>query len=103
MNRGFISDNSVFETLVCWFRSITLAASPGHLPNFKMLMLFGCGALLLRGAGCTVNDLLDRDIDTMVSFFFISTPLRKCNRLIFLLRSDALLLAKVCLNVFACL
>ncbi|KAG4992823.1 hypothetical protein JHK87_026280 [Glycine soja] len=24
------------------------------------------GALLLRGARCTINDLLDRDIDTMV-------------------------------------
>lgn len=47
-------------------RSITLAASPGYLPDIKMLTLFGCGALLLRGAGCTVNDLLDRDIDTMV-------------------------------------
>ncbi|KAK7394935.1 hypothetical protein VNO78_15476 [Psophocarpus tetragonolobus] len=46
--------------------SITLAATPGHLPDFKMIALFGCGALLLRGAGCTVNDLLDRDIDTMV-------------------------------------
>lgn len=32
----------------------------------KMMTLFGCGALLLRGAGCTVNDLLDRDIDTKV-------------------------------------
>jgi len=32
-----------------------------------MLALFGCGALLLRGAGCTINDLLDRDIDTMAS------------------------------------
>lgn len=49
------------------FRSITLAATPGHLPDFKMLALFGCGALLLRGAGCTINDLLDRDIDTMAS------------------------------------
>lgn len=49
------------------FRSITLATSPGQLPDFKMLMLFGCGALLLRGAGCTINDLLDRDIDIMVS------------------------------------
>ncbi|KAL6284774.1 hypothetical protein ACE6H2_015703 [Prunus campanulata] len=46
--------------------SITLAASPGHLPDIKMMTLFGCGALLLRGAGCTINDLLDRDIDTMV-------------------------------------
>ncbi|KAL8546875.1 hypothetical protein ACS0TY_006550 [Phlomoides rotata] len=25
-----------------------------------------CGALLLRGAGCTINDLLDRDIDIKV-------------------------------------
>ena len=47
-------------------RSITLAASPGELPDMKMLCLFGCGSLLLRGAGCTVNDLLDRDIDSLV-------------------------------------
>jgi hypothetical protein len=33
-----------------------------------MLALFGCGAVLLRGAGCTVNDLLDRDIDNKVIF-----------------------------------
>ncbi|KAL2900539.1 4-hydroxybenzoate polyprenyltransferase mitochondrial [Bienertia sinuspersici] len=46
--------------------SITLAAEPGHLPDIKMLALFGCGALLLRGAGCTINDLLDQDIDVKV-------------------------------------
>lgn len=51
-------------------RSITMAANPGELPDFKMLALFGCGAVLLRGAGCTVNDLLDRDIDKKVPFFF---------------------------------
>ena len=43
-----------------------MAAIPGHLPDFKMMLLFGCGSLLLRGAGCTVNDLIDRDIDTKV-------------------------------------
>ena len=53
-------------THTCCFRSITLAASPGNPPDIKLLTLFGCGALLLRGAGCTVNDLLDRDIDTKV-------------------------------------
>jgi hypothetical protein len=42
---------------------------PGELPDLKMLALFGCGAVLLRGAGCTVNDLLDRDIDNKVVFF----------------------------------
>ncbi|WVZ05465.1 hypothetical protein V8G54_018811 [Vigna mungo] len=45
-----------------------MAATPGHLPDFKMMALFACGALLLRGAGCTINDLLDRDIDTMSCF-----------------------------------
>ncbi|RVW65157.1 4-hydroxybenzoate polyprenyltransferase, mitochondrial [Vitis vinifera] len=48
------------------FTSITLAANPGHFPDIKMLALFGTGALLLRGAGCTINDLLDQDIDPKV-------------------------------------
>lgn len=61
-------DKPIGTWLLAWpcMWSITLAALPGHFPDFKMLMLFGSGALLLRGAGCTVNDLLDRDIDTMV-------------------------------------
>jgi heme O synthase-like polyprenyltransferase len=66
------------------YRSITLAAPPGDLPDLKMLALFGCGALLLRGAGCTINDLIDQDIDTKVNViafswlhvFFGSTRLR---------------------------
>ena len=56
-----------------------MAAMPGELPYLRMLALFGCGAVLLRGAGCTVNDLLDRDIDNKVidrfssSFLFLET------------------------------
>ncbi|XP_054794098.1 4-hydroxybenzoate geranyltransferase 2-like [Prosopis cineraria] len=61
-------DKPIGTWLLLWpcMWSITLAATPGHLPDFKMLALFGCGALLLRGSGCTINDLLDRDIDTKV-------------------------------------
>eukprot|EP00268_Persea_americana_P062071 TRINITY_DN7920_c2_g1_i4.p1 TRINITY_DN7920_c2_g1~~TRINITY_DN7920_c2_g1_i4.p1 ORF type:complete len:251 (-),score=31.45 TRINITY_DN7920_c2_g1_i4:932-1684(-) len=61
-------DRPIGTWLLAWpcMWSITLAATPGNLPDFKLLSLFGCGALLLRGAGCTVNDLLDRDIDTKV-------------------------------------
>ncbi|KAK3420536.1 hypothetical protein EUGRSUZ_G01369 [Eucalyptus grandis] len=61
-------DKPIGTWLLAWpcMWSITLAANPGSLPDLKMLMLFGSGALLLRGAGCTVNDLLDRDIDVMV-------------------------------------
>lgn len=31
-----------------------------------MLGLFGVGALVMRGAGCTINDLLDRNLDDKV-------------------------------------
>ncbi|EIE27322.1 4-hydroxybenzoate polyprenyl transferase [Coccomyxa subellipsoidea C-169] len=54
--------------LLAWpcFWSIALAAPSGALPDAKLLALFGAGALLLRGAGCTVNDLWDRDLDAKV-------------------------------------
>ncbi|KAI9471040.1 MAG: 4-hydroxybenzoate polyprenyl transferase [Benjaminiella poitrasii] len=32
----------------------------------SMIALFGTGALIMRGAGCTINDLWDRDIDNKV-------------------------------------
>jgi 4-hydroxybenzoate polyprenyltransferase len=53
-------------SFILFYRSISLAAPAVSLPDFKMMVLFGLGAILLRGAGCTVNDLLDRDIDGKV-------------------------------------
>ena len=47
--------------------SIALAAPPGCPPDPYLSSLFCAGAFLLRGAGCTVNDLWDRDIDTLVA------------------------------------
>nr|XP_023657019.1 4-hydroxybenzoate polyprenyltransferase, mitochondrial [Paramormyrops kingsleyae]XP_023657028.1 4-hydroxybenzoate polyprenyltransferase, mitochondrial [Paramormyrops kingsleyae]XP_023657036.1 4-hydroxybenzoate polyprenyltransferase, mitochondrial [Paramormyrops kingsleyae] len=47
--------------------SIGLAAGPGCLPDLAMLTLFGTGAVLMRGAGCTINDMWDRDFDRKVS------------------------------------
>lgn len=46
--------------------SIALASDPGNLPHLGMLTLFGTGALLMRGAGCTINDMWDRDFDKKV-------------------------------------
>ncbi|MCW5730546.1 MAG: 4-hydroxybenzoate octaprenyltransferase [Alphaproteobacteria bacterium] len=51
--------------LPCWW-SIALAAEPGSLPDFRLLVLFAIGAILMRGAGCTFNDLVDRDFDARV-------------------------------------
>ncbi|XP_029019828.1 4-hydroxybenzoate polyprenyltransferase, mitochondrial [Betta splendens] len=47
--------------------SIALASDPGCLPDLCMLSLFGTGAVLMRGAGCTINDMWDKDFDTKVS------------------------------------
>ncbi|XP_004391032.2 4-hydroxybenzoate polyprenyltransferase, mitochondrial isoform X1 [Trichechus manatus latirostris] len=47
--------------------SISLAAEPGCFPDWYMLSLFGTGAVLMRGAGCTINDIWDRDYDKKVS------------------------------------
>lgn len=46
--------------------SISLAAEAGTFPDLKMLLLFGAGALVMRGAGCTINDMWDKDIDGKV-------------------------------------
>jgi 4-hydroxybenzoate polyprenyltransferase len=51
----------------CWW-SAALAAAVAHsidaLP--LVLMLFMVGAFAMRGAGCTWNDITDRDLDAMV-------------------------------------
>ncbi len=36
-------------------------------PSWGLYLLFACGALLMRGAGCVVNDILDRDFDAKVA------------------------------------
>lgn len=48
-----------------------MASSPGCLPDPYMLLLFGTGAFLMRGAGCTINDMWDRDLDKKVSFILL--------------------------------
>uniref|UniRef100_A0A0D9VSS4 4-hydroxybenzoate geranyltransferase n=1 Tax=Leersia perrieri TaxID=77586 RepID=A0A0D9VSS4_9ORYZ len=71
-------DKPIGTWLLAWpcFWSIAMASTPGELPDMRMLALFGCGAVLLRGAGCTVNDLLDRDIDNKGDAFYIVAILK---------------------------
>ncbi len=35
-------------------------------PNPVLILLFALGAFIMRGAGCAINDILDRDIDGLV-------------------------------------
>ncbi|XP_055958269.1 4-hydroxybenzoate polyprenyltransferase, mitochondrial isoform X2 [Patella vulgata] len=47
--------------------SIGLAAQAGHLPSISTLAWFGIGAFLMRGAGCIINDMWDKDFDKKVA------------------------------------
>jgi 4-hydroxybenzoate polyprenyltransferase len=53
--------------LPCWW-SAALAAIAAHqaAPNLPHLLLFFIGAFAMRGAGCTWNDIVDRDLDASV-------------------------------------
>ncbi|KAK1947492.1 4-hydroxybenzoate polyprenyltransferase [Phytophthora citrophthora] len=48
------------------FWSISMAAPAGQLPDLKLLALFGTGAFIMRSAGCTINDMWDKDFDKQV-------------------------------------
>jgi 4-hydroxybenzoate polyprenyltransferase len=50
--------------LPCWW-SIALA-SPTAVNGIGMTVLFTVGAIVMRAAGCTVNDIIDRKIDAQV-------------------------------------
>lgn len=71
------ADRPIGTWLLMWpcFWSIALAAPLGEgwsalplllLPPPGMLILFAIGAFVMRGAGCTINDILDREFDAQV-------------------------------------
>ena len=47
--------------------STALAAPYGQFPDPTVLGLCAAGALIMRGAGCTINDLWDQDLDRHVA------------------------------------
>ena len=54
--------------LPCWWSAGLAAIAAGHpYPNPWHLALFFVGAFVMRGAGCTWNDILDRDLDAKVA------------------------------------
>ena len=52
----------------CWW-SLALAAhwQGNGLPDIWLMVLFGIGAITMRGCGCTYNDLVDREYDGRVA------------------------------------
>ena len=53
--------------LPCWWSAALAADHAGaRIPNVWHLVAFAIGAVAMRGAGCTWNDLVDRDLDKLV-------------------------------------
>jgi 4-hydroxybenzoate polyprenyltransferase len=50
----------------CWWSLGLAAMRAGELPRLWHVVLFFIGAFAMRGAGCTWNDLVDRDLDGKV-------------------------------------
>jgi 4-hydroxybenzoate polyprenyltransferase len=79
--------------LPCWWSNALASlwqGAPLHLPD---LLLFFVGAVVMRGAGSTYNDIIDRDIDAKVA----RTQARPLASGRISIRSAALFLAAQCL------
>ncbi len=50
----------------CWWSVGLAGMHDGRLPSVAHIVLFFIGAFAMRGAGCTWNDLVDRDLDGKV-------------------------------------
>src|ERR1700752_1350221 len=51
----------------CWWSAALAAGISGHVRSLPLtIVLFFIGAFVMRGAGCTWNDITDRDLDAKV-------------------------------------
>ncbi len=58
----------IWLLMIPGWQGIALAAARfGRWPDARLLLAFLAGALLMRAAGCAVNDIADRDFDARVS------------------------------------
>ncbi len=63
------ADKQVGTWLLLWpcFWGISLAAPVETLPDFFLISKFAVGAVLMRSAGCVINDIWDKDFDKHVA------------------------------------
>ncbi len=59
-------DKPIGTLLLLWPTLIALWLASGGVPDWKLLLIFSLGTLLMRSAGCAVNDYADQDIDKFV-------------------------------------
>jgi 4-hydroxybenzoate polyprenyltransferase len=95
-----------------------LVQAAGGWPDWRRLVVFSIGALLMRGVGCTINDIFDRDIDQHVertrfrpltsgqlrlrhALWFLFGQLVACGLLLFLINGPSRWLALALLPIVA--
>lgn len=59
-------DKPVGTLLLLWPTLAALWLALEHAPSVHLLLVFSLGTLLMRSAGCAVNDIADRDFDKHV-------------------------------------
>ncbi|NDI86148.1 4-hydroxybenzoate octaprenyltransferase [Undibacterium crateris] len=59
-------DKPVGTLLLLWPTLGALWLAAGGVPDWKLLLIYSLGTLLMRSAGCAVNDYADRDFDKHV-------------------------------------
>jgi 4-hydroxybenzoate polyprenyltransferase len=59
-------DKPIGIVLLLWPTLIALWIASGGTPNLTVLAIFTIGTVLMRSAGCAINDYADRDIDKHV-------------------------------------
>jgi 4-hydroxybenzoate polyprenyltransferase len=59
-------DKPIGTLLLLWPTLIALWLASGGVPDWKLLLIFSLGTLLMRSAGCAINDYADQDIDKFV-------------------------------------
>jgi len=50
----------------CWWSAVLAGQWMNTFPALSIFVFFACGAIVMRAAGCTFNDITDRDIDIRV-------------------------------------
>ncbi|MDF7675863.1 4-hydroxybenzoate octaprenyltransferase [Neisseriaceae bacterium ESL0693] len=65
-------DRPIGILLLLWPTLWALLIAGQGVPDMKIVILFGLGTVLMRSAGCVINDYADRDFDGAVA--------RTCNR-----------------------
>jgi 4-hydroxybenzoate polyprenyltransferase len=60
-------DRPIGAWLLFWPGAWAIALAGGAVERFGLILWFGLGALVMRGAGCVYNDIVDRDLDRKVA------------------------------------